>query len=219
MDDAIQEYVNKLQDKPTILGIILFGSWARGNNRPDSDVDLLIIVQSGFKRTVEYYKERIFEITYTTQEGVIEYWKSNRDDAVELWSVATILFDRDGTIARLQQQGKELREQGKPPLSTGQSEHYKFDIYDQLKSIEALIHIDPITAKMILSIKVAQLTELFFDTRQLWTPPPKQRLAKISSIDRNLYQLITNYYSTNVLLEQLEVAKSIANLVFDAVRG
>ncbi|KAB8333688.1 nucleotidyltransferase domain-containing protein [Scytonema tolypothrichoides VB-61278] len=218
MDATIQEYINKLHDNHNVLGVILFGSWARGNNRPDSDVDLLIVVHNGFKRTVEYYKERTFEITYTTEEDVIEYWKSNRDDAVELWSIATILFDRDGTIARLQQLGDELREQGKPPLSTDQSEHYKFDIYDQLKSIETLIHIDPVTAKMLLSIKAVQLTELFFDIRQLWTPPPKQRLMKIKSTDQNLHRLIVNYYSVNALAKQLEIIRSIANIVFDTVR-
>lgn len=49
-----QQYIEELQTDSNVLGIILFGSWARGNNRPDSDVDLLVIVQDGFKRTVEY---------------------------------------------------------------------------------------------------------------------------------------------------------------------
>src|SRR5687768_4882701 len=107
MNSITLQFVEELQTNSNVIGIILFGSWARGNNRPDSDVDLLVILQDGFKRTVEYREEQAFEITYTTEQGAIEYWQSNPNDAVELWNVAKILFDRDGTVSRLQQAGNE----------------------------------------------------------------------------------------------------------------
>ena len=113
MNTVTQQYIEKLQKSPDVLGIILFGSWARGNNRVDSDVDLLVIVQEGLKRTVEYREGQAFEITYTTEQGAMEYWQSNPDDAVELWRSAKVLFDRDGTVARLRQAGNEIKERGK----------------------------------------------------------------------------------------------------------
>lgn len=215
MNSITLQFIKELQTNSNVIGIILFGSWARGNNRPDSDVDLLVILQDGFKRTVEYREEQAFEITYTTEQGAIEYWQSNPNDAVELWNVAKILFDRDGTVSRLQQAGNEIKERGKTPLTTDQYEHFKFDVYDQLKAIEELAKSDEISARMLLSMKVHQLTELFFDTRQLWTPPPKQRLAIIKNINRNLYDSIAGYYDENLLLEQINTVNSIVPIVFD----
>jgi predicted nucleotidyltransferase len=215
MNTSTQQYIEELQTNSHILGIILFGSWARGNNRPDSDVDLLVIVQHGFKRTVEYREGQAFEITYTTEQGAMAYWQSNPDDAIELWNIAKVLFDRDGTLARLQKSARELKEKGKLPLTADQHEHYKFDAHDQLKAIAGLATSDPATARMLLSTKVFQLTELFFDTRQLWTPPPKQRLAIIKDINHNLYNLISRYYDESSIFKQITIVQSIITIVFD----
>ena len=38
MNQETQNFVEELKKKPDVLGVILFGSWARGNNRSDSDV-------------------------------------------------------------------------------------------------------------------------------------------------------------------------------------
>ncbi len=215
MNATTQKYIEVLQTNAQVLGIILFGSWARGNNRPDSDVDLLVILQRGFMRTVEYREEQAFEITYTTEAGAIAYWQSHPDDAIELWNIAKVLFDRDGTVARLQHAGNELREPGKSPLTTEQFAHYTFDAYDQLKAIAEMAKTDHTTAKMLLFNKVFQLTELFFDTRQRWTPPPKQRLEIIKHVDHDLYCMIAGFYNERALDEQIDIARSITNIVFD----
>jgi predicted nucleotidyltransferase len=215
MNTIAQQYIEELQANPNILGIILFGSWARGNNRADSDVDLLVIVEQGFKRTVEYRAGQAFEITYTTERAAIDYWQANPDDAIELWNIARVLYDRDGTVARLRRAGDAIRANGKAPLTSDQYEHFKFDVHDQLKAIGELATSDSATARMLLSFKVFQLTELFFDTRQLWTPPPKQRLRRISDLDHTLYSLISRYYEQSSLNEQIAIAKSIVAAVFD----
>jgi hypothetical protein len=215
MNSISQQFIEELQTDSNVLGIILFGSWARGNNRADSDVDLLVIVKDGFKRIVEFREGQAFEMVHTTEQGAIEYWQSNPNDAVELWKVAKILFDRDGTVARLQQAGKEIKEKGKQALTTDQYEHFKFDVHDQLKAITELTGSDPTSAKMLLSIKVIQLMELFFDIRQLWTPPPKQRLAVIKAMNQTLYDLIERYYGEQSLPEQIKIVKSIVPIVFD----
>lgn len=215
MNSITQRFIEELEANPQVLGIILFGSWARGNNRPDSDVDLLVIIQHGFKRTVEYQGGQAFEIISITEQGAIEYWQSHPNDAVELWNVAKILFDRNGTMKRLQQVGHEIKERGKNPLTADQYAHHKFDIHDQLRAIETLATSDPTTARMLLSLKVSQLSELFFDIRQLWTPPPKQRLGIIRDINHRLYELIARYYEEQLLLEQINTVKSIVAIVFD----
>src|SRR2546429_807459 len=108
MNNDTQEFIEGLKSRPDVLGIILFGSWARGNNRLDSDVDLVVILTEGFRRTVEYNKTQAFEIIYTTEKLAFEFWENHKDDCAGLWEVAKVLYDKDRTIERLQTKVEEM---------------------------------------------------------------------------------------------------------------
>ncbi len=47
--EAIDDVVRQISEKFTPQKIILFGSYARGNPRPESDVDLLVIMDTALK--------------------------------------------------------------------------------------------------------------------------------------------------------------------------
>jgi len=74
---------------------------------------------------------------------------------------------------------------------------------------------DPTTANLILNNKVFNLTELFFDIRQLWIPAPKQRMERIKEISPDLYNLLTEFYLDKPPGERLEIAKRMLSLVFE----
>ena len=73
MNEATINFIEKLKTRNDVLGVILFGSWARGNNRPASDVDLLVIVSEGYRRAVEYNEGQAFEIIYTTANSAFSF--------------------------------------------------------------------------------------------------------------------------------------------------
>jgi predicted nucleotidyltransferase len=216
MNKATQNFLEELKQRADVVGVIMFGSWARGNNRPDSDVDLVVILTDGYRRTVEHRDGQAFEIIYTTEKGAFEYWESHKDDAAGLWAVAKILFDKDGTIEHLKTKIKEVLDAGKKPIDEYQLGQFRFDAEDQLKYIESILASDPTTANLILTNKIFALTELFFDIRQIWTPAPKQRLAEIQKISPDSYALLKQFYQEQIgLKERLEVARKIVPLVFD----
>jgi len=47
-DNLIKKTVNDLKKIKGVIGIILFGSYARGNEKKISDIDLSIIVEKNF---------------------------------------------------------------------------------------------------------------------------------------------------------------------------
>jgi len=47
IDDIVRQIVKKFRPQK----IILFGSYARGNPRPESDVDLLVVMETSLKET------------------------------------------------------------------------------------------------------------------------------------------------------------------------
>lgn len=208
-------FVEELKQRPDVLGVILFGSWARGNNRSDSDVDLVVILTEGYRRTVEHRNGQAFEIIYTTEQGAFDYWESHKDDAAGLWEVAKILYDKDGTIERLQNKIKEVLDAGKKPIDESELGQLRFDAEDQLKYVESVLASDPTTANLILTNKIFALTETFFNIRQMWILAPKQRLAKIRGINPQFYSLLETFYQEPIALkDKLEIGKKIVPVIF-----
>jgi len=136
MNKATHNFLDNLKQRHDVLGVILFGSHARGNNRPGSDVDLVVILAEGFRRAVEYHDGQAFEIIYTTAEGALAYWESHIDDAAGLWAVAKILYDKDGTIGKLKNEIEQVLAKGKNPIDEYQLGQYRFDAKDTLKYVE-----------------------------------------------------------------------------------
>ena len=215
MNKETKIFLEELKQRPDVLGVIMFGSWARGNNRPDSDVDLVVILTEGYRRTVEHRNGQPFEIIYTTEKGAFDYWEGHKDDAAGLWEVAKILYDKDGSIEQLKNKIKEILDAGKKAIDEYQLGQFLFDSEDQLKYVESIFASDPTTANLILTNKIFALTELFFDIRQMWTPAPKQRLAKIKEISPEFHSLLQEFYQEQVSIkEKLEVARKIVSVVF-----
>jgi predicted nucleotidyltransferase len=210
------KFIEEKKKDDNILGIILFGSWARGDNRPDSDYDLLIITKDKFLRTIEVVEEANFEITYNTYIGTMNYWKDNKDDAAILWAVAKIIYDKDGTIEKLKLEAEKLLSEGKTPLSSDELKHLSFDADDQIAAVSHIAKTDTELANFVLTNKIFGLTELYFDIRGIWTPPPKQRFKKIAKIDSDFAVLLYKYYTEpNNITNKIEIAKQIIEVVFN----
>ncbi len=216
MNTDTQQFIEELKGRTDVLGVIMFGSWARGNNRPDSDVDLVVILTEGYRRTVEYKNQQAFEIIYTTARSALEFWQGKKDDCVGLWAVAKIVYDKDGTIQQLKEKAEEIIKEGKKPIDEYQKGQFKFSAEDEMKAVESMATKDVATANLVLNYTMNNLTSLFFDLRQLWTPAPKQRLTKINELKPELGTLFEEFYKDKASLEdKLTTARQIVPLVFE----
>jgi predicted nucleotidyltransferase len=215
MNDATHIFIEDLKARSDVLGVILFGSWARGNNRPDSDVDLVVILTAGYKRTVEEKDDQVFEVIYTTSASAMEFWKENKDDAAGLWSVAKILYDKDGSVDKLRIQVEQMLKAGKDQVDEALLSQLRFDIEDQIYCAEVALKQDPVTAHMLLQGKVLRLTELFFDLRREWTPAPKQRMVEVRKLSPEFYLLLERFYVSELGFDdKVVIARSMVAIVF-----
>jgi len=219
MNAATKAFIARQQQEPNVLGIILFGSWARGNNRPDSDVDLLIILRDGYRRAVESHDGQLFEIIYVTEEAAFEFWKNNRDDCAGVWEVATLPFDRDGTVARLEGRARALLQEGKPATDEHQLGRLRFDAEDQIAYAERVAESDPTTAGLVLTNKVFALTEVYFDVHRLWTPAPKARAAKLRELDPRAYRALQEFHAEQATITtRVKAARELVEAIFSPPR-
>src|SRR6267154_1507387 len=211
--EKLDAFVDQLKTRSDVLAVILFGSYARGDSRPDSDMDLVVILSVGYKRGVEYYEGQAFEIIYTTEQGATDYWRANKHDAAALWEVAQILLDRDGTGERLTQVGESIRAEQPAGLSADQIAHARFDQEDSINAAEAIAPSDPATATLLLYKKVSTLIETYFNLRQKWTPPPKQQLNTIRKQDAPLGELFDLFYNASSTSDRIQIARQLVGKI------
>lgn len=215
MNEETMQFVKELAKKPEVSGIILFGSWARGNNHDGSDVDLIVIQEQGYRRAVEHYNAQTFEIIYTTENDALQFWSSHKDDAAELWSVAKIIHDKDGSLTRIKLEVEKMLSTGKSMLTQDEIAHLEFDVRDTVKYILRIMKNEPENANMILNNKIFSLTKIFFDIRQIWLPAPKQRLEAIKIVSTEAYELLKKFYHPHTEIEEkIAITEKLIPIVF-----
>jgi predicted nucleotidyltransferase len=120
-----------------LVSIVLYGSVARGDNRPDSDVDLLLVVRNLPKDSM-LKRIRLFEEKVEGKLGLEEYWSKGHyitlspvlktpEEAERLSPLyldmvedAVILFDKDNFFSNvLERLRKRLRELGAERVRMG----------------------------------------------------------------------------------------------------
>jgi hypothetical protein len=196
--------------------VLLFGSRARGDARPDSDADLLVIVPEGYRRGLEQRGSQTFELMFLGEEVAVGYLDANPDTAAELVTSARVLHDGDGSAARLFEEARRRVERGKDAIDPEELRSSRFNAGDQLRAAEWLAEQGDLPgAELVLQHKVLELTESFFDIRRLWTPTVKRRLPAIHAADPGLYELLRSYATDGgPFPERLALARRMLPLVY-----
>ena len=218
MDPNVQQFFDELQEDPEVLALILFGSYARGNGRPDSDIDLLVIIASGeTTRRIETKAGKSYEMIWVTESAALEYWQNDRDGCYGVWKDAKIVFDKNGAAERLRLEAKKIIAEGKRELTDLELAHEKFNAEDQLRAIKKLAEEDPAAANHVLHHVMARLVELFFDIKRLWAPPPKKALHLIRRTNPKLGDLLDSFYSPKSSFQRTaSLAEQIIQEIFNA---
>ena len=217
MNEAIQRFVDELAADPTVRGVILFGSHARGNARPDSDADLVILVERDqFEMGFAERDGQKFELLRWSEAVAIRYAVDNRDNVADFWQAAEILDDPDGAAARVRDHAAEMLADGKPPMDEARRAWSRWDSEDRLDAAAGIAEDDPAAARMVLHERVLDLTATFFDVRGEWTPPTKRRTGRIADLDPGLHGLLTAMYADGASFEdQLALARRMLPLIYD----
>lgn len=99
---ALEDFVRELAATPDVRGVFLFGSYARGESRPDSDIDLVVVHTGPFSKAILHRGGVEFEVFCNNEAAIVEFWEQHPDDFRRFWADAQVLFDRDGSTTRLE---------------------------------------------------------------------------------------------------------------------
>ena len=214
MDPEVRQLAGELARRPEVLGAALFGSVARGDARPDSDLDVFVLVTDGMWRDVEQCGHRQVEFVFSSPESTRAFGERRPDEYVKMWQDAQILFDKQGRMAELRQAAEDLRAHGKPRPDQLSIRHRQFDAEDQLRGIRGLRATDLPAAALVLHRHVTALTELFFDLAGEWTPPPKERLKRIRELNPAVAETFDRFYVLTDLDQQIQAAEQVISTLF-----
>lgn len=217
MNEAIQRFVDELATDPAVRGIILFGSHARGNARPDSDVDLAILGEGDqFEMGFAERDGQKFELLRWSEAIAIRYALDNRDQVADFWQVAQILYDQDGAAARVRDHAAAVLAEGKPPMNEARRAWSRWASEDRLDAAAGLAADDPVAAQMVLQERVIELTATYFDVLREWTPPTKRRPGRMADLDPGLHGVLSAFYADGAsFTEQLALARRMLPFIYD----
>lgn len=188
MNPAITTFADELAADPTTRGVLLFGSQARGTARPDSDADLVIVVdRPGFVMGVAERDGQEFELVYVSEATAMAYFSENCDAAADAWASAKILYDPYGSLARVRDHVAAIVARGKPALDASRAHYLRAAAEDRFRAAAGLATDNDAAARMLLFERLLDLVGTFFDVRQIWahqaTPrrnrPPQPRFARL----------------------------------------
>jgi hypothetical protein len=144
--EVLKRYCKILLDhfKDRLLGVLVFGSVARGDWTPDSDIDLLVVVEGWGKPTWERSEELLKlrnelrgteEYSRAMRAGhvpIIQHYPLDKDEALGFHRMyldasldGIILFERDGFLSGvLEGVRKKLIEEGARRVTSPSGEFY-----------------------------------------------------------------------------------------------
>lgn len=214
MNRPIELFIEDLGNRPDVLGVAVFGSAARGDGRPDSDIDLFILTNGLERRAVERIGDTNLEIVYTSEEGAKSFAFKRMDSFVNMWRDAKVLLDKSGGMARLKQFANETEVNGKKGLEGWKIKHTEFDMRDSFNAIISLATSDPATTEMYLNRSVFNLLQFYFDLRKIWTPSPKKQLTWLRENDAETAKKFDDFYTATSQEEKLKIAKDLIEYIF-----
>lgn len=211
---TVDKFIEEIKKNPDTRGILLFGSYARGDQRPTSDVDVLVITKEGAWRDVEERDGQMFEMVYASLELAKDFYRKNPNDAVQQWTDGKIVYDPEGVMEELKQFIFEIRDKGREALTEKQVHHFKFEKEDKIKAAEYLQNTDLATASLYLQALCQELVELYFELNQQWTPAPKQRLPYMRKSDPDMAKMFDELFTAESFEKQLEETKKVLSFLF-----
>ncbi|MCC7432349.1 nucleotidyltransferase domain-containing protein [Candidatus Peregrinibacteria bacterium] len=188
MQKALNSFLEELKQNPNNLAVALFGSHAKGTNRPDSDIDLLVITKNINQRGVEKKHGQEFEIVYATAPDTEAFYKKDPNNYVRFWQHAIILYDPQKILAKFQKKAHAMFKEKKHPMSEDAIKHSIFNLTDQLHYINFQIDKDPANALRMLYSHLYTTLDFYFDYHQIWKPAPKETLQTLDKINPRLAQ-------------------------------
>lgn len=199
-----------------VAAVLLYGSYARGTQHEQSDVDIIFVVDEGFRSEIVNFEGMEFEVLEQTKPNMFAFWEQNLDEDRHwyLWKDAKVLFERDKEGTEVVAHALSLVGE-KRPWPAHQVEMRKKVALSKLRRTRHLSQHDPGTAAIVLTELVEALTKHWFDVRGHRVPSSKAFHGVFAAEAPELGGLLRDFYVRPLELEpKFDLAEQMVDLVY-----
>lgn len=184
---ALDAVLQELKQDSTVVACLCFGSFARGDYRPGSDIDLLCLTRAPWRErrvrlvggvTVELFYNPPIQLDRELREAAI----TRNPATVLLLQESRVLWDGEGISAPLLALADEVHRQGPDPLSAFQILMLRYRLTDLLQDWLDLAG-EPGPQRLVEAELLQGMSEAFFDLRRQWRPKTKYRLHEMARLE------------------------------------
>lgn len=140
---ALKEFLKKYEDDDDVIGAVLCGSYATGNQNEDSDIDVYLVLKDNVSYRergnvdsnsylIEYFMNPVWKI----KKYMEDEFSKNKLSTISIFAYGKIIYDLDGSTKELQDLALEYIDK---PLNTIKSSnldmnnYHLWDYLDELK--------------------------------------------------------------------------------------
>jgi predicted nucleotidyltransferase len=214
-------------DKPALVhGIIVHGSWARGDNDAASDIDLLVVLRSGpnveqarsfLDTQVEIYKGTLAHL----RDRLHQDQPLNNNYILNALIEGLICVDRDGLIAALMKEAEARWTAGPSLMTAVERDGTRRALYRMLAAAKRLSERSPESKEKAFIAEtrsnqvVLQAFYLYHRVRRKWTTSFPLTLSRLRAEDSGLYDLWSEYVNAASQEQRIHVTERLVESVYE----
>lgn len=140
---ALKEFLKEYENNDDVIGALLCGSYATGNNNDNSDIDVYLVLKDNvnyFKRGNTESNSFLVEYFMNTKDGIKDFMKSEFDNnklsTISMFAYGKIIYDLEGKVKELQDLALDYIDRPFNPITTSTLDKNNYYLWDMLDEIE-----------------------------------------------------------------------------------
>lgn len=211
---------NKLVKNQTVLGIILFGRFARGNPTANDTINFLIIMNKNYHREQSFEFEGYkFYLKYVFKDYCNEKINQKNFFYIRTLAEGKIVYDSRKITAYLKKLAIEKYLEGPDKPTEKQISEIKSELWRTYQEIKELVLKYPAQALVVMGQKFPFILKSYFYTRGYWFSDTRFLLSNLKKKDPSLYDNVKKYLNSSSADEKFIYLKQILDKVLKPFGG
>lgn len=140
---ALKEFLKEYEDNDDVIGAILCGSYATGNQNEYSDIDVQLVLKDtcdysihGVTESNSYLIEYFINPVYKIKEYMELNYKKNKQMTQNMFAYGKIIYDLDGSVKELQDLALEYIDRPFKNISSSKLDINNYHVWDLLNELK-----------------------------------------------------------------------------------
>lgn len=217
---TINTAIEKLKKRDSLIGLILFGSIAKGQSHSYSDIDIYAVGEREKDRTERFLIDDIpVQVQWRSEQDFIEKLKKPKR-VIPVLAEGIIIYDPKGFLKSYLLQAKEIAKGGAEPLNVREKTLLRAKLSDGLYEVSGLINNNCMDSALLLMEElVFEALMGYYELNCWWKVSRKKVLSDVKLKDYSFYEEIEKFLLSDGVPAKYQYLKQILHRVLALAGG